>query len=75
MNSRLPSLKARDIEKILKQMGFFSVRQKGSHVFFKHPDGRTTLVPRHGGEEIGRGLLYKVLEDIQATPEEFSKYL
>jgi predicted RNA binding protein YcfA (HicA-like mRNA interferase family) len=75
MSGRLPSLRTRDIEKALKQMGFFPVRQKGSHVFFKHVDGRTTLVPRHGGEEIGRGLLYKILEDIQIAPEEFLKYL
>ncbi|MHB8384362.1 MAG: type II toxin-antitoxin system HicA family toxin [Candidatus Binataceae bacterium] len=30
-------------------MGFVAARQKGSHVFFKHPDGRTTTVPRHRG--------------------------
>jgi predicted RNA binding protein YcfA (HicA-like mRNA interferase family) len=23
------------------------VRQKASHVFYRHPDGRTTTVPRH----------------------------
>ncbi|HEX9722009.1 MAG TPA: type II toxin-antitoxin system HicA family toxin [Candidatus Paceibacterota bacterium] len=75
MSDRLPSLKARDVEKALLQMGFYPVRQKGSHVFFKHEDGRTTLVPRHGGEEIGRGLVRQILREIQLTPEEFSKYL
>jgi len=75
MSERLPSLRARDLEKVLKRMGFFPVRQKGSHVFFKHPDGRTTLVSKHGGEEIGRGLLRQILREINVSPEEFSKYL
>ncbi|HCM36581.1 MAG: hypothetical protein A3J30_01470 [Candidatus Wildermuthbacteria bacterium RIFCSPLOWO2_02_FULL_47_9c] len=75
MSDRLPSLRARDLEKVLKRMGFFSVRQKGSHVFFKHPDGRTTLVSRHGDEEIGRGLLRQILREINVSSEEFSKYL
>ncbi len=75
MSERLSSLRAPDIEKVLKKMGFFPVRQKGSHVFFKHADGRTTLVPRHGGEEIGKGLFRQILREINITLEEFSKYL
>jgi predicted RNA binding protein YcfA (HicA-like mRNA interferase family) len=31
------------MEKLLFQLGFEMVRQKGSHVFYRHPDGRTTL--------------------------------
>ena len=75
MTDRLPSLRARDLEKALKKMGFFPVRQKGSHLFYKHVDGRTTLVPIHGGEEIGRGLIRQILREINVSPEEFSKYL
>jgi predicted RNA binding protein YcfA (HicA-like mRNA interferase family) len=26
------------------------VRQKGSHVFLRHPDGRRTVMPVHTGE-------------------------
>lgn len=48
MSPRFPMLKACDIVRILKRLGFFEVRQKGSHICFKHPDGRFTLVPRHG---------------------------
>ncbi|MFH1584957.1 MAG: type II toxin-antitoxin system HicA family toxin [Patescibacteria group bacterium] len=51
------------------------MRQKGSHVFFKHQDGRTTLVPRHGGEDIGRGLLRQILREINVSPEEFFQHL
>jgi len=75
MSRRLPILKARDILQALKKLGFFEVRQRGAHICFKHPDGRFTLVPRHGGEDIGRGLLRQILREINISPEEFSKLL
>jgi hypothetical protein len=31
--------------KLLFRLGFKRVRQKGSHVFYRYPDGRTTTVP------------------------------
>jgi predicted RNA binding protein YcfA (HicA-like mRNA interferase family) len=33
------------MEKILLKMGFEKIRQKGSHVFYRNQDGRTTTVP------------------------------
>ena len=75
MAKRLPSLKARDIMRVLRSLGFTPIRQKGSHLFFGHSDGRTTLVPRHGGEDIGRGLLRQILREIETTPEDFYRYL
>ncbi|MBU4369481.1 type II toxin-antitoxin system HicA family toxin [Patescibacteria group bacterium] len=71
----MPMLKAKDIIRVLKVFGFFEVRTKGSHIFFKHSDGRVTLVPRQGGEDIGRGLLRQILREIKITSEEFSKLL
>ena len=75
MSPSLPILKAREIIRVLKQIGFVAVRQKGSHIFFEHSDGRTTLVSVHGSEDIGRGLLRQILREINVSPEEFSKYL
>ena len=75
MNQRLPALKSRDLIRVLKKMGFFEARRKGAHFCFKHPDGRFTLVPRHSGEDIGRGLLRQILREINVSPEEFSKFL
>lgn len=71
--SKLPLLKARELIKILKRLGFSKVRQKGSHTFFSHPDGRTTVVPFHQGKQIGRGLLRSILNDINVSPEKFKK--
>ena len=75
MNARLPMLKARDLIRILTRLGFIEVRRKGSHIFFKHTDGRFTLVPKHGGEDIGRGLLRQILREIMLSPEEFLNML
>ena len=57
-------------------MGFELVRQEGSHMFFRHEDGRTTIIPNHGGDEIDRGLLNKIIrKDLAINREEFLKYL
>jgi predicted RNA binding protein YcfA (HicA-like mRNA interferase family) len=67
--------KVREISRALHKLGFKLERVHGSHLIFKHPDGRITVVPRHGNQEIGRGLLRKIALDLGMTPEEFSKLL
>ena len=59
------------MEKVLLQMGFVAVRQKGSHVFYRHPDGRATTLPKHPGRDLARPLIREILREIQITPEEF----
>ena len=34
--------------KILEKLGFEKIYGKGSHIRFKHSDGRRTVVPIHG---------------------------
>ena len=71
---KLPQLDAIKLSKILKKLGFEFLRQKGSHMFFKHSDGRTKVVPHHSGEKIGQGLLNKIIKkDVQISREEFEK--
>lgn len=60
---------------MLTMLGFEKIRQSGSHIFFRHKDGRTTLVPQHSREDIGKGLFHEILRDINMTVEEFSEYL
>ena len=68
---RVYPLPSRKISKRLVELGFEIIRQKGSHVFFSHMDGRTTVVPNHPGEDISRGLIRKITRDIEITVEEF----
>jgi predicted RNA binding protein YcfA (HicA-like mRNA interferase family) len=72
--SKLPLFTAREIIKILAKLGFVLKRQKGSHMFFEHRDGRTTVIPNHPGEQIDRGLLNKIIrQDLQMDLDEFLK--
>jgi predicted RNA binding protein YcfA (HicA-like mRNA interferase family) len=72
---KLPLLTAREFSKILEKIGFEFKRQEGSHMFFRHPDGRTTVVPNHPGEEIDRSLLNKIIKhDLKISREQFLKH-
>ena len=74
--AKLPLISAVELIKILSKIGFKAVRQEGSHVFLRHKDGRTTVVPNHPGEKLDRGLLNKILKkDIQISREEFERLL
>ena len=74
--SKLPILTAKELIGILKKIGFEIIRQKGSHVFIAHEDGRTTVVPVHPGEDIGRGLLRKIIkEDVKISIQDFQELL
>jgi len=42
--SKLPSLTGKEIISALKKTGFVVERQRGSHIFLKHLDGRATVV-------------------------------
>lgn len=69
---RLHPLKALYLIKVLNKLGFVIIRQKGSHVFLRHSDGRTTVVPVHSDENIDRGLLNKIIKkDLGISIEEF----
>jgi predicted RNA binding protein YcfA (HicA-like mRNA interferase family) len=59
----------------LKTLGFRQARQRGSHRFFKHADGRTATVPDHKGEDLGRGITNKILKDADVTKEQFLEWL
>jgi len=70
--SKLPLIDARKMFKVLKNLGFEKIRQEGSHVFFRHPDGRTTVIPNHPGENLDRGLLLKIIKkDMNISRDEF----
>ena len=73
--SRFHPIRSSKLIRAILRIGFRLIRQKGSHVFLKHPDGRSTVVPVHKGEDIGRGLLRKILQDIEMNWEEFEKHL
>ncbi|PIQ96230.1 MAG: hypothetical protein COV67_10630 [Nitrospinae bacterium CG11_big_fil_rev_8_21_14_0_20_56_8] len=73
---KLPRLSGKELAKIVEKFGFAYGHTTGSHIVYKHPDGRTTVIPHHAGEEIGPGLLTKIIKkDLGITREEFLKKL
>lgn len=71
--AKLRRIKGKELILLLQRIGFVIARVKGSHHFLKHRDGRCTTVPVHSGEEIGTGLLSKILRDVELSREEFER--
>lgn len=69
--SNIPVLKPQEIIRILENIGFVEVRQKGSHKQFRHKDGRGTTVPFHKGRDISPRLLRQIASDVELNVEEF----
>ena len=46
----------------LRRAGFEEVRQTGSHLFLRHPDGRMTFIAIHRGD-IPLGTMRKILKN------------
>ncbi len=66
-----PVLKPREVCQLLEKHGFVLVRQRGSHLQYRHADGRGTTVPNHAGRDISPILLKQIARDIGMTVEEF----
>ena len=71
--SRLLPVSGKEMCKILEMIGFQKVHQVGSHVRYAHPDGRKTVVPVHGNEELGTGLIKEILKQIRISREAYEE--
>ena len=67
---KYPVLKPREVAAILEKLGFAEARQRGSHKQYRHPDGRSTTVPFHGGRDISPILLRQIAKDVGLTVDE-----
>ena len=73
---KLPRLTGKEVVKVVEKLGFIYSHTTGSHMVYKHSDGRRTTIPYHAGEDIGPGLLNKIIKkDLGITRKEFIKYL
>lgn len=72
---KLPVVKARELVRVLKKLGFFEHHQVGSHIQFKNVGGKRVTVPVHRGKDINRGILRGIINDIGLTIDEFIKVL
>jgi predicted RNA binding protein YcfA (HicA-like mRNA interferase family) len=73
--SRKPRLTGTELIAALSRAGFLVARVRGSHHFLQHPSGRATVVPVHGAETIGPGLLLRILRDCDLSAEQLERLM
>lgn len=66
---KLPRLSGKELVRILSKIGFKIIRQRGSHIFMRHEDKRTTVVPNH--KEVDRGTLLEIIRQVKLSRDEF----
>jgi len=73
--TKLKLVSAAKLERMLLELGFAKVRQRGSHAFYRHADGRTTTIPHHSGRDLPRPLLRAILREIRLSIDDFNSCL
>ena len=69
----MTSFKAREIVRILKQLGYLQKRQTGSHLIMYHPKLKRIIpVPIHA-KELKKGLINGIIKQAESTEKEFTK--
>ncbi len=70
--TRLAGISGREAAKKFQRMGYIVVRQRGSHLRLRHPNGQKHLpltVPMH--RELKLGLLNQLIKDASLSQDEF----
>ena len=65
--------KPQELCRVLEYLDFVRIRQRGSHVQYRHPDGRQTTVPMHKGRDVAPALSRQIAKDIGMTLDELWK--
>lgn len=63
---------SKEIEFVIRKLGFIFVSQKGSHGKFKHEDGRISVLPMNK-KEIPIGTFRSILKQANISLQEFEK--
>ncbi len=70
--TNIPVLKARDIVRKIRKLGFYFTRQKGNHAIYRRASDSTRItIPIHGGTDIAPAILFQIIEDAGISREEF----
>ena len=71
---RLIPISGKKLLKILVKKNYEIVRISGSHHFLENKvENKSTTVPIHSNEDLGRGLLKQILNDLEISVDEFEK--
>jgi len=56
---KIKPLKPDEFRKAIEKLGFKQIRSKGSHVVYRHEDGRWITIPTIKAENLPKGLFIK----------------
>lgn len=73
---KLPVVSGKDAVKAFEKVGYVQVRQTGSHIRMKHVSDNSKkpiTIPDH--KVLGKGLLRKLLRDVEISTEDFVNLL
>ena len=73
--TRLTPLSPRIVKQFLEEHGFRLDRIKGSHHLYVHDDGRHTVVPVHGNEDVEVGIVTSILRAIDLSRNDLLVWL
>ncbi len=74
--TKLPVVSGKKLIRALLKDGYVAQRQKGSHIFIENTDGKYgTVIPLHGNEDLGPGLLKSILNDLNLNVDDLTKML
>ncbi len=76
MSPKLPRIKARQLIKVAKKLGFELDRQSGSHaIYYRQSDKRRIVVPIHGRKNLKPKTLVGIVKDMGLDVDEFKELL
>jgi predicted RNA binding protein YcfA (HicA-like mRNA interferase family) len=76
MTKQLPRVKADDVVRVARKLGFQFDRQSGSHaVYFRPADKRRFVVPIHAGRILKPKTLGGIIKDMGIEVGDFRKLL
>ena len=72
--AKLPrKISGKDLLKVFRKLGFEVERQRGSHVFLRHPDGRRLTIPVY--DEMPVNLLVWILAEANVSRDQFLRLI
>lgn len=73
--SRIIPHPTKKVAKALEKLGFRQIRQRGSHLFLRHPDGINHDNPLHSTENIGAGMINKIIKEAKIIRDEWTELI
>ena len=73
MTEKLPVVSGQQVVSVLKKIGYYIRKQRGSHIRLYHQTRLPVTVPNH--KEIDRGTLKSILRTVNISTEEFKNLL